>query len=54
MFGANRHQCLPCGRERAARARLAQQREIDFSKALETLALINCFPTMEQLKNEQI
>lgn len=54
MFGKNRHQCLPCGRERAARDKLAQQREVDFSKALEVLALINSFPTKEKLQNEQI
>lgn len=53
-FGTNRHQCLPCGRERAAKAKLAQQRETDFNQALEVLALINSFPTREQLQNEQI
>jgi hypothetical protein len=46
-FGVNRHQCLPCGRGRAARVKLDRKREADFSKALETLALINSFPTRE-------
>jgi hypothetical protein len=33
---------------------VGKSRSVGRSKALETLALINCFPTMEQLKNEQI